>query len=126
MEAVARDTRRQRLLDWWFLEVQPECFRRADRAGRCPSVKAYLRKFEHSAVLELVGRVVHLLLRPLHKTTHVDVFFLPPQQNAFELVGRYFFSRLFLRVFVEVFSRQMFATNCAILALLLLKSDMGV
>ena len=85
-ESIARSD----LLTGGFLKVQPECFRRADRGGRCPSVKAYLRKFEHLAVLELVGRVVHLLLRSLQKPIHVHAFFLA-KEEAFELVGRYFF-----------------------------------
>ena len=63
---------------------------RADRAGGRPSVKAYLGKFKHLAVFELGGRVVDLLLRPLQKPIHVHAFFLA-KEEAFELVGRYFF-----------------------------------
>ena len=45
---------------------------------------------EHLAVLELVGSLVRLLLRSLEKPTHVHAFFLA-KEEAFELVGRYFF-----------------------------------
>ena len=81
------------------LQVDAEWFGRTDRLGMSPIVKDYLRKFEHFAVCELVGRGVHISLRCLMKPIHVHVGFFA-KENAFELPDCYLSLCLFVRVLV--------------------------